>query len=296
MWLHVASYINELDDLCALAFTCTELYALFTPLREKYQEWHFRAIRAKLKDIGMHTRSAVCGTAFPFRSTKESRLDLETHFFQCTDIINKNLSSCNFISWLRESKHDALVTCVDYSCHKHLSHEYNLIVFTERLDKKFRVHIPPVSQSMHPMHPMHPIHSIPQSDHWDHPDYQENEVYRMLFKHKKEVLEYAFNEESHRIRENMYLIKFRPQRGDHLDVTCYLWFKSQPFPPDGVLVCALMRYSTLLAKFVVIGRQMYKLDEFGFYERRNGPHCDESKWLSVYSKTMFIVYTCPMRG
>lgn len=125
IWLHIASHVTEFDDLCSLICTCHELYDLFTPLKEKYQDWHHREIHKQLKEIEARLKHIP---SLPFLVSKQQKLSNALVVHKQTATIDKYISDSTFLTWLKASPCKALCTSIKrdhfstfgYSCILHI--------------------------------------------------------------------------------------------------------------------------------------------------------------------------------
>lgn len=255
VWLHIASFVYEFDDLCALAHTCHEFYDLFTPLREKYQEWHCR----RVIQVKKHVLSMVQKTrnnSLIQMNKQDLILQYET-FGKAMRKSNRMYSDMCFKKWLSDSPLNALITCVNRRAYLN-NYQYSFILL--------EIHIDPFMWVQ-----------------WNGVQHLSSFWYNQV---DPSLLEFAFKND--RLNEEKGLINYSNQL-THM-VNCWLWYKPQKMPNNGTRFVALNHRLGKCAKFVIHERKCYQYDKSDMWSL----FCTEEEWDFKFETTYVIVKFKPL--
>lgn len=257
LWLHIASYISEYEDLISLSSTCQNIEIICAQLKEQYHEHHFDQIQFKMREIKNHiialqelTDNASCGALCNLKPRFHQNMK---HFKRKCESLSNRYSNACFEAWLVSSPHQALITCVD----RHITiPDYNCIELSIQVKSWDYINF----------------------DIW--PQYNDSFWFNHLEKHVPSTLEFAFHEFS----------KLTEINSDEEDsfVYCYFWFKKQPFPQNNTMI-EILTAGGEISQYWVEDNKIHYCEQFA--PRVGTLTCDINLWNNLMSHQMFIVNT-----
>lgn len=259
IWFHIASFLNDYNDLISLKETCQHLSHVCSELSIKFHQHHLDQIALHLKEMKLHinylhqlnndvANEDLCSTKEQFYQSMKS-------FKRKCNRLGKSLSDACFISWLLTSPHNALITCVNRNID---------IVDYHCIDLSIQV------RSWDDVN--FDIRSQCHDSFW----------FNQLEEHAKSTLEFAFFQCSQLTETNA------DDESGHVD--CYFWFKKQPFPENNTMIQMLGKYGKM-SQFWVEDNKIIHYDRFS--SEFNTIACDKYLWDTLLCQEMFIVNTFP---